>query len=69
VIAEHGFGTIKIKGGVFAPGHEVGVMAALREAFPGHLLRLDPNSNWSVDESIRLERVSQILTCHSVAGP
>jgi glucarate dehydratase len=56
VIAEHGFGTIKIKGGVFAPGHEVAVMAALREAFPGQLLRLDPNSNWSVDESIRFAR-------------
>ena len=31
-------------------------MAALRDAFPSHLLRLDPNSNWSVDESIRFAR-------------
>jgi glucarate dehydratase len=56
VIAHYGFQTIKVKGGVFRPEHEVAVMAALREAFPDHLLRLDPNSNWSVEESIRFAR-------------
>lgn len=53
VVAEYGFKTIKIKGGVFRPAHEVAVMEALRAAFPGHQLRLDPNSNWSVEDSIR----------------
>jgi glucarate dehydratase len=56
VISEYGFRTIKIKGGVFRPEHEVAVMGALRAAFPDHLLRLDPNSNWSVEESIRFAR-------------
>jgi glucarate dehydratase len=56
VIAEYGFQTIKVKGGVFRPEHEVAVMGALRAAFPDHLLRLDPNSNWSVEESIRFAR-------------
>ena len=56
VVGRYGFSTIKVKGGVFRPEHEVAVMAALRESFPGQLLRLDPNSNWSVEESIRLAR-------------
>jgi len=53
---EYGFKTIKVKGGVFRPEHEVAVMRALRQAFPCAPLRLDPNSNWSVDESIRHAR-------------
>lgn len=61
VIDRYGFSTIKIKGGVFRPEHEVGVMEALREAFPTHLLRLDPNSNWSIDESIRMARPLEAL--------
>jgi glucarate dehydratase len=49
-----GFQVIKLKGGVFSPDHEVSVMEALRDAFPHHALRIDPNSNWSTDEAIRL---------------
>jgi glucarate dehydratase len=56
VTDRYGFGTIKIKGGVFSPPHEVAVMEELRAAFPGHQLRLDPNSNWSVEDSIRFAR-------------
>jgi glucarate dehydratase len=56
LVQRHGFETLKVKGGVFRPEHEVAVMEALRDSFPGHNLRLDPNSNWSVDESIRLAR-------------
>ena len=56
LVDRHGFRTLKVKGGVFRPEHEVDVMAALRDAFPSSLLRLDPNSNWSVEESIRFAR-------------
>ena len=51
-----GFRTLKLKGGVFHPEREVETTRALREAFPDHLLRFDPNSNWSVETSIRLAR-------------
>ncbi len=56
VVSQYGFKTIKIKGGVFRPSHEVAVMEGLRAAFPDHQLRLDPNSNWSVEDSIRYAR-------------
>jgi len=48
----HGFKSHKLKGGVFAPEHDVEVYCALAEAFPGDRFRLDPNSVWSVEESI-----------------
>ena len=48
----HGFKSHKLKGGVFAPEHDVAVYCALAEAFPGDRFRLDPNSVWSVEESI-----------------
>lgn len=48
----YGFQSIKLKGGVFEPAHEVACMRALHEAFPGTPLRLDPNANWSLDASI-----------------
>lgn len=47
-----GFGTHKLKGGVFPPAHDVKVFRALAEAFPDASLRLDPNGMWSVEESI-----------------
>ena len=48
----YGFQSIKLKGGVFEPAHEIACMRALREAFPGLPLRLDPNANWSLATSI-----------------
>jgi glucarate dehydratase len=48
----YGFQSIKLKGGVFEPGHEVACMQALAQAFPGLPLRLDPNANWSLAASI-----------------
>lgn len=49
----YGFQSIKLKGGVFEPQHEIACIRALREAFPQMPLRLDPNANWSVSTSIR----------------
>ena len=48
----YGFQSIKLKGGVFEPAHEVACMQALARAFPGLPLRLDPNANWSLAASI-----------------
>jgi glucarate dehydratase len=52
MIALYGFQSIKLKGGVFEPKHEIACMRALHEAFPGVPLRLDPNANWSLETSI-----------------
>ena len=53
---EHGFRTHKLKGGHFAPDHDVEVFTALAEAFPQDRVRLDPNGVWSVEEAIRVGR-------------
>ncbi|WP_029041914.1 enolase C-terminal domain-like protein [Cucumibacter marinus] len=53
---DHGFHVHKLKGGHFHPDHDVEVMHALADAFPEDSLRLDPNSVWSVEESIRVGR-------------
>lgn len=49
----YGFQSVKLKGGVFEPRHEIACIRALHEAFPGMPLRLDPNANWSVATSKR----------------
>lgn len=54
LVGEYGFGSLKLKGGVFAPEAEADAIAALREAFPDHPLRLDPNANWSVQTAQRI---------------
>lgn len=50
----HGFGSFKLKGGVFPPDQEVAAVRALAGAFPGHPLRLDPNGAWSVATSLEV---------------
>jgi glucarate dehydratase len=50
----YGFGAIKLKGGVFPPDEEIAAIVALRAAFPKIPLRLDPNTAWSVETSIRV---------------
>jgi len=52
MISLYGFRSIKLKGGVFEPAHEIACMRALHAAFPGVPLRLDPNANWSLATSI-----------------
>ena len=52
MIELYGFQSIKLKGGVFEPAHEIACMRALHAAFPGLPLRLDPNANWSLQTSI-----------------
>lgn len=52
--AGHGFGSFKLKGGVFPPEEETAAVRALAEAFPGSPLRLDPNGAWSVETSLKV---------------
>ena len=54
MIAQYGFGSIKLKGGVFAPEVEIEALYALRAAFPGLPLRIDPNGGWSVETTQRI---------------
>ncbi|OLB64960.1 MAG: glucarate dehydratase [Actinobacteria bacterium 13_2_20CM_2_72_6] len=54
LVDTYGFGSLKLKGGVFPPDEEIAAIRALRDAFPDHPLRLDPNANWSVDTSHRV---------------
>jgi glucarate dehydratase len=51
MISRYGFQSIKLKGGVFEPDAEIEAIRALREAFPDHPLRLDPNCAWTVATS------------------
>jgi len=52
----YGFGSFKLKGGVFPPEEEIAAIRALAEAFPGRPLRLDPNGAWSVETSLTVAR-------------
>ena len=47
-----GFGSLKLKGGVLPPDQECDAVEALRDAFPGLPLRLDPNGAWTPETSI-----------------
>ncbi|ETK35759.1 glucarate dehydratase family protein [Microbispora sp. ATCC PTA-5024] len=55
-VDRYGFRSIKLKGGVLPPMEEADGIRALRDAFPGHPLRLDPNAVWSVETSIEVGR-------------
>ncbi len=48
----YGFGTHKLKGGVFAPEYELECYRALAEALPGDRFRFDPNGVWSTEQAI-----------------
>jgi glucarate dehydratase len=53
--ARYGFGSIKFKAGVLEPDIEIATIKALyRELGPGVPLRIDPNSAWTVETSIRV---------------
>lgn len=54
MIDSYGFGSIKLKAGVFAPEEEIAGLKALRDAFPGYPLRIDPNGGWSVETTRRI---------------
>ena len=54
---EYGFGSVKFKGGVFDPAIEVETVRQLRREFGTSVpLRIDPNSAWTVETSIKVGR-------------
>ena len=54
MINTYGFGSIKLKGGVFAPEEEIRALDALRDAFDVLRVRIDPNGGWSVETTRRV---------------
>jgi glucarate dehydratase len=56
MVDEYGFTAIKLKGGVFPPAQEIAAIRALRDAFPDHPLRLDPNAAWTPYTSVKVAR-------------
>jgi glucarate dehydratase len=56
VVEQYGFETLKFKAGVLPPEAELEAVLALRQAFPRHRLRVDPNAAWSVSTALRLAR-------------
>jgi len=49
----YGFRTLKYKAGAVTPDLDIATVKALRESFPSHLLRVDPNGAWSVPTALR----------------
>lgn len=57
MIQQYGFKEIKLKGGVFHPDEEMAAIQALYSEFgPAFPLRIDPNSAWTVETSVRVGR-------------
>lgn len=68
-VAEHGFRALKVKGGVLPPQQEAETMRLLREAFPTHHLRIDPNAVWSAETAVRFVRETRELDLEYVEDP
>jgi len=56
MVDEYGFGSLKLKAGALPPQQEVAGLKALKRAFPGLPLRIDPNAAWSLETSIAMGR-------------
>ncbi len=57
----HGFTVHKLKGGVFAPDHELGAYQELARSVPNDQLRYDPNGALSVEQAIRFGQAIEPL--------
>jgi o-succinylbenzoate synthase len=51
--ADAGYRTLKLKVGAGPLPHDVAIVAAVREALPGHVLRLDANGAWDPTAAAR----------------
>jgi glucarate dehydratase len=69
LVDRYGFRTIKLKGGVLPPHEEFATVAELRDAFPDHKLRFDPNGLWSVETAIRLGKKFESLELEYYEDP
>ncbi len=55
MIDRYGFGSVKFKGGVLEPEIEIETVRQMRQEFgPDVPLRIDPNSAWTVETSVRV---------------
>lgn len=61
LVEQHGFETIKLKGGAAPPDEDVEAVRAVRARFPRHRIRLDPNGAWTVATSLRV--AEQLRDC------
>jgi glucarate dehydratase len=68
-VDQYGFSALKVKGGVLPPLQEIETMHLLREAFPDHELRVDPNAAWSTETSVRFIRATRNLDLEYVEDP
>ena len=70
MIDQYGFQSIKLKAGTLPPEQEAQGILALAKAFPGKLLRIDPNGNWSVDTSLKIvEQLRGVLEYYEDPAP
>ncbi|MEP0940758.1 MAG: enolase C-terminal domain-like protein [Rhizobiaceae bacterium] len=53
-VEQHGFQSLKLKGGVLEPDLEIETMLKLCERFPDHPLRIDPMGAWRVPTAKRV---------------
>lgn len=67
--ASHGFGTFKLKGGVFPPEYELACFRAVAQALPGDGVRFDPNGVWSTEQAIRFGRAIEDLNNDYLEDP
>jgi glucarate dehydratase len=56
MVDNYGFTALKLKGGVFPPEEEIAAIRALRDAFPEHSLRLDPNAAWTPGTALTIAK-------------
>lgn len=61
-VREHGFRSLKLKGGVLEPELEVETLIKLKERFPDHPLRIDPMGAWTPETALKLAgRLENVL--------
>ncbi|HET6501847.1 MAG TPA: enolase C-terminal domain-like protein [Amycolatopsis sp.] len=68
-VESHGFTTLKYKCGVLDPSEEMRTLRRLREEFPAHGLRIDPNGAWGVSTSLRMLAVARETGVEYVEDP
>jgi len=68
-VDRYGFTCLKLKGGVLPPEVELETLRVLRQRFPRHQLRIDPNAIWSVETSIRFAYQARDLDLEYLEDP
>ena len=56
MVDRYGFGSLKLKGGVFPPGEEIEAVRALKREFPDLPVRIDPNTAWTYETALAAAR-------------